>query len=866
VLHRRRRVHLLVFCWLLTASLTRAADLKIPAVNDPQLELAIFAAEPEIVTPIGIAIDKRGRVFVVESHTHFPKPGYSGPKRDRVKVFEDTNHDGKPDRISVFAEELYHSMNLAFSPDGQLYLTHRNGVIILHDKDRDGISESRTTVLEMDTPGNFPHNGVGGIAFSTDGWLYVGMGENLGEKYTLRGSDGTSHSGGGEGGNVFRCRPDGSQLKLVATGFWNAFALAFDRAGYLFCGDNDPDSRPPCRLLDVVEGGDYGYKFRWGRSGLHPFTSWNGELPGTLPMVAGTGEAPSAILNCDLVRLPASYQGGLLVTSWGDHAIEFYKPTPFGASLRAERDVIIQGGEQFRPVGIDAAPDGAIFFTDWVDKDYSVHGKGRIWRIAAPGTNATIAANRLDKPAPNPARERMHRLHRSDSLKDRDDLVRALADDDPFIQSAAVTALAKAPFREMILAELQNKDPRIRLGAALALRRAGHENAVEVVSALLTDVDERVRRIALVWSGEEKLTALAGKLDGVLSSGLVSPALLQTYTAAVDILTRTKDPAADEAVRVTPASDKVQTVVMRLPDRHDDGAAIETLSKGGLVESTQLRIEAARVLAEIPGGKADGVLLSTALDTRNPDELRAEAVLAVAGRPASVLSKLKSLLKDPCEAVRIETARVFRPMATDPAIRAALQESLESFQNHPRVHPFVDQVEFALSRSATPLSQERVRQMKRPGSDEEWRMILASAGNVSSGRRIFFNPTTGCARCHRIEDHGGSIGPDLSVIALASNREKLMQSILHPSLDIAPQFVTYIIETKAGQSYSGLLAGEAANGLVTLITADGHGTVIPGGQIASRTSSDVSLMPEGLEDALTVDDFQDLLAFLLSRR
>ena len=48
-------------------------------------------------------------------------------------------------------------------------------------------------------------------------------------------------------------------------------------------------SCPPCRLIDVVMGGDYGYKFRYGRSGLHPYTAWNGEIPGTLPMVAGTG-------------------------------------------------------------------------------------------------------------------------------------------------------------------------------------------------------------------------------------------------------------------------------------------------------------------------------------------------------------------------------------------------------------------------------------------------------------------------------------------------------------------------------------------------------------------------------------------------
>jgi len=863
---RRGRARLLLLAVLLPVAVTCAADIKPPVISDPELELALFAAEPQIVTPVGIAIDTRGRIFVVESHTHFPKADYPGPKRDQVKVFEDTNRDSKPDRISVFAEDLYHSMNLAFSPDGRLYLTHRNGVIILHDKDGDGISESRTTVLQMDTAGNYPHNGIGGIAFSPDGWLYVGMGENLGAKYTLKGSDGSSHSGGGEGGNVFRCRPDGRQLKQVATGFWNAFALALDRAGHLFCVDNDPDSRPPCRLLDVVEGGDYGYKFRYGRSGLHPFTSWNGELPGTLPMVAGTGEAPSGILNCDFARLPARYQGGLLVTSWGDHAIELYRPIPFGASLRAEREVIIQGDEWFRPVGIAAARDGAIYFTDWVDKDYSVHGKGRIWRLAAkPGVKAAIAASTPGKAKPNPGREWMIGLLRSDSAKDHAELLRALSDDDPFIRSAAVTALAKGPFRDILVRELRNKDARIRLGAALALRRAGLEQPEEIVGGLLTDSDEQILRVALVWAGEEKLTKLAGKFDSVLSSGQVSQALLQTYTAALDVLAKAKEPQPDGAPGVASASDKVQTVVMRLPGRRDtdDASAIETLSKRSAVESVPLRIEAARVLAETPGEDADGALLQAALDTGNPDELRAEAVLALATRPAGVLSKLTSLLNDPSETVRIETARALRQVASDPAIRSSLQGKLEAAGTNGRDARLAEHLELALHPPGPESAHGNAARSRRPVSVDEWRKVLARDGEVTSGRRVFFHAAVGCARCHRVEDHGGSIGPDLSVIGRASNREKLMQSILQPSLDMAPQFVTHTVETKDGQSHSGLLAGEAP---VTLITSDGNGVVIPAGQIASHTVSDVSLMPEGLADALTVEDFRDLLAFLLSRR
>src|SRR6185503_15598806 len=113
--------------------------------------------------------------------------------------------------------------------------------------------------------------------------------------------------------------------------------------GRLFAVDNDPDSRPPCRLLHIVEGGDYGYKYRNGRKGTHPFTAWNGELPGTLPMVAGTGEAPSGLLACGLGdKLPSDYRGDLLVTSWGDHRIERYQLRPRGASFSADRIDVVQ--------------------------------------------------------------------------------------------------------------------------------------------------------------------------------------------------------------------------------------------------------------------------------------------------------------------------------------------------------------------------------------------------------------------------------------------------------------------------------------------------------------------------------------------
>ena len=369
---------------VLLSSLVLGADVELPQVLDERLQLQLVAAEPEVRTPTGIAVDEKGRVLVIESHTHFRPEGYQGPPADRILLLEDFDPaSGKARKISTFFEGSKHTMNLAIAADGSIYVATRMEIFRLWDKDGDGKSDARTEICRLDTPGNYPHNGLSGLAFDFAGNLYFGFGENLGADYKLIGNDGTSLSGGGEGGNVYCCTAEGKNLRRVATGFWNPFGLCIDAFGRLFCVDNDPDSRPPCRLLHIVEGGDYGFKFRNGRKGVHPFTAWNGELPGTLPMVSGTGEAPSAVMAYESDNLPEDFRGDLLVTSWGDHRLERYRLRPRGASFAAEMTTVLLGNQNFRPVGLALAPDGSLLMSDWVDKSYPLHSKGRVWRLSA---------------------------------------------------------------------------------------------------------------------------------------------------------------------------------------------------------------------------------------------------------------------------------------------------------------------------------------------------------------------------------------------------------------------------------------------------------------------------------------------------
>jgi putative membrane-bound dehydrogenase-like protein len=360
---------------VLGAAIAGGAVAADPQVLLPGAVLERFAAEPDIVTPVGAAFDARGRLVVIESHTHFRPKGYAGPPHDRLRIVEDTDGDGRADRFRTFLDGLAFAMGLRRGPDDWLYVVTRNGIERVRDADGDDVAEVREPLVQLETAGQYPHNGLGGLAFDAAGRLWFGLGENLGADYRLVAADRSECTGGGEGGSVFRCTGAGTRLERVATGFWNPFGLCCDPAGRTFAVDNDPDSRPPCRLIDVVTTGDYGYQFRFGRGGRHPLQAWDGDIPGTLPMAAGTGEAPCAIV---------PFAGALWVTSWGGNRVERFTLEPRGATVKAVGTIAIQGNHRFRPVDAAVAPDGSLFITDWVDRSYPVHGAGSIWRLRLP--------------------------------------------------------------------------------------------------------------------------------------------------------------------------------------------------------------------------------------------------------------------------------------------------------------------------------------------------------------------------------------------------------------------------------------------------------------------------------------------------
>ena len=131
----RFAVLLAVGCLSLTQC-AAASDDETPKLADDRLAITLFAESPDIVTPIGMTIDARDRVFVIESHTHQPPADYDGPPGDRIKVFVDEENDGHADQVTVFVEGIQQAMNLAFSPDGDLYVVCAREVLRLSDEKR----------------------------------------------------------------------------------------------------------------------------------------------------------------------------------------------------------------------------------------------------------------------------------------------------------------------------------------------------------------------------------------------------------------------------------------------------------------------------------------------------------------------------------------------------------------------------------------------------------------------------------------------------------------------------------------------------------------------------------------------------------
>jgi putative heme-binding domain-containing protein len=138
-----------------------------------------------------------------------------------------------------------------------------------------------------------------------------------------------------------------------------------------------------------------------------------------------------------------------------------------------------------------------------------------------------------------------------------------------------------------------------------------------------------------------------------------------------------------------------------------------------------------------------------------------------------------------------------------------------------------------------------------------YQAALKLAGDAHRGEALF---ARNCQTCHQRQGQGHRVGPDLSGI-VGRAPEALLSDLLDPNREVAPDYVVLAAATRRGQVLSGLLAEETAT-TVKLRRAEGIEETLLRSEIDQLRSTGQSLMPEGLEQTLGLQDMADLIAFL----
>ncbi len=153
-----------------------------------------------------------------------------------------------------------------------------------------------------------------------------------------------------------------------------------------------------------------------------------------------------------------------------------------------------------------------------------------------------------------------------------------------------------------------------------------------------------------------------------------------------------------------------------------------------------------------------------------------------------------------------------------------------------------------------------------PETGDYERYALARTGDAVRGQRLFFNEQgVGCFRCHSVAGRGGQVGPDLTLAGAQFSRAQLIESVLYPSRFVREGYQQIIIETKDDENFAGALQADTADGL-TLVDAAGRTNFVRRADVLNRRTSEYSLMPDGLQAGLTLEQFADLIAYLESRK
>jgi quinoprotein glucose dehydrogenase len=435
-----------------------------------------------------------------------------------------------------------------------------------------------------------------------------------------------------------------------------------------------------------------------------------------------------------------------------------------------------------------------------------------------------------------------------------------LSDSDPRIVVEAARAIHDVPIPEALPDLAKLLESGIRFGDNFLYRalnahfRLGKADDAEAVAAFAarSDAPEQLRveaiRMLGAWEKPGRRDRVTGATQdlGTRESGIASTALRRHVS---EVLAGPKL-VQEEAVRI----------IGRLGLKESGPALVRLLADTHA--STAVRVQVLEALDALKDAQLSAAI-KLALGDTEPQVRNAGRRVFARREPAKAVHELQSAL-DKGSTIERQTALNLLGEAPGTAADPVLSEWVDRLlANQVPGEIRLELLEAARKRHSADIQKKLAQYSASRKKDDpiaEYRETLLG-GDAEAGREIFFNKTeTACLRCHKVQDHGGEVGPDLTHIGAKQTREYLLESIVDPNRQIAKGYETVVLTRQNGTVVSGVLKEENAKE-IRLITAEGQTLVVAKDEIEDRQTGK-SAMPEDVIKHLNKFEMRNLVEFL----
>lgn len=356
----------------------------------------LFAAEPDVQNPIAMAWDAKGRMWVAENYTYAERAKrFDLTLKDRVIILEDKDWDGVAETRKIFAENVQMLTSVAVGRGG-LWLMCPPQVLFIPDTNGDDIPDGEPQVVldGFTVARDNYHNFANGLRFAPDGWLYGRCGHSCPGKLGVPGTPEEQRVP--MKGGIWRYHPEKKIVEVLTHGTTNPWGHDWDANGELFFintvtghlwhlihGAHLMDSSTLNPLvyekLDTIAD-----HYHYDRSG-----SWSDSRDGKANSLGG-GHAHIGMMIYQAEQWPDRFRNKLFTLNMHGRRTNMERLERNGSGYvgKHEPDVFVSRDPWFRGIEISTGPDGSGFILDWSDtgechESTGVHRtSGRIFRIS----------------------------------------------------------------------------------------------------------------------------------------------------------------------------------------------------------------------------------------------------------------------------------------------------------------------------------------------------------------------------------------------------------------------------------------------------------------------------------------------------